>query len=75
MVDEVRRLKEENSNLEDCVGELKVQLESVVLDAEDVKQQQDEVIKILQEDDIIMEERKAGVQSMYRYSYFLSSCF
>ena len=63
MVEEVKRLKDENLCLEESVGDLKLQLESVVLDAEEVNQQQEEVLKILQNDDHILKERQTGIQS------------
>jgi len=44
------------------LGDLKLQLESVVLDADEVKQQQEEVIKILQNDDQIMKDRQTGMK-------------
>ena len=67
MVDEVKRLKEENGNLKDSLVDLKLQLETVVLEADEVKQQQEEVIKILQNDDQIMKDRQTGMKSKYCY--------
>ena len=51
MIKQVKQLKEKNSLLEQTAEDLKMQLEALVMDAEGLKEEREEIEKLLFEDE------------------------
>lgn len=61
---QMKQLKCENKLLEETVADLKSQLETVVMDAEYLKEEQEEIEKVIQDDEDIIKDRESGTESM-----------